>query len=74
MASGWNEVDGIAQIAAAVGTLVLAGFTWGLARRTHELAGESKDQVEASKEQVEVSREQVAAALKRGTSHGIVSP
>ena len=48
LTSGWGEVDGIAQIAVAIGTITLAGFTYGLARRTHELAAMSKDQVDAS--------------------------
>lgn len=59
--SGWNELDGIAQIVAAGGTLILAGFTWRLAARTHELAAKAAEQVEVSGEQVEAARQEAKA-------------
>ena len=59
--NGWGELDGVAQIAAAGGTLVLAAFTWWLGRRTHELAVKADDQVRVAGEQAEAARQEAKA-------------
>ena len=44
----WVKVGGLAQLAAAIGTLVLAGVTAWMAKRTHDVAKGSAAQVDAA--------------------------
>ena len=61
MTGGWSEVDGVAAAAAAFGTLVLAGVTGWLAKRTHDLAENADAQIRKAAEQVDASRQEVEA-------------
>lgn len=53
--TNWVEIGGIAQLGAAVGTLVLAGVTAWLAKRTHEMAAEAKEQASAALREAEAT-------------------
>jgi hypothetical protein len=59
--TNWTEVAAIASASAAVGTLVLAGFTWNLARKTADLAGASEAILELAQRELEVVTDQARA-------------
>lgn len=58
---GWTGFDGLAEALVAFGTILLAGFTWRLARRTTELASETKDLARETKDEAKAAAREAAA-------------
>lgn len=57
--------DQVAELAVAVGTLVLAGATWWMARSTRGVAQKTGRQAEATERLVELTAEQLGVDLKQ---------
>jgi hypothetical protein len=64
---GWVAFAGIASAAAAIGTLILAGFTKGLAKKTADMVTAAKDSVKVARDELEAVIDQAKATREQAT-------